>query len=113
MRRPHAKPEAPAGNVAPTTPAPETHAEPPPPLPSVGELLARIDELKAQLAAQKPSPVDPTVTRRAYLHHTSIRFRNKDFVPVAGQDIPFPFDPQNPPEDVSGYFVEGVDYVYR
>lgn len=90
----------------------------------------RIAELEAQLAAANARadaaerealdalaksaaiPADALMLR-PYLKHTSIRFRGRDYTPIEGVDVLFPFDPQSPPSDVSGLFFEGVDYEYR
>lgn len=96
---------------------------PAPDAPAVDPRDAELASLRAQLAAAQAealaameratSPAAAVVvgaeTRRPYVFHASVQFNGKTY----GPGEPYPFDPKNPPGDVSGIFIEGVDYVYR
>ncbi len=95
---------------------------PAPDAPAVDPRDAELASLRAQLAAAQAealaameratSPAAVVVgaeTRRPYVFHASVQFNGKTY----GPGEPYPFDPKNPPGDVSGIFIEGVDYVYR
>jgi len=94
---------------------------PAPDAPAVDPRDAELASLRAQLAAAQaealaameratsPAAVVGAETRRPYVFHASVQFNGKTY----GPGEPYPFDPKNPPGDVSGIFIEGVDYVYR
>lgn len=95
---------------------------PAPDAPAVDPRDAELASLRAQLAAAQAEALaameratSPAVaapgaeTRRPYVFHASVQFKGR----IYGPGEPYPFDPKNPPGDVSGVFIEGVDYVYR
>lgn len=70
--------------------------------------------LAAPIVAPPPAeeaPAAPVAAslRSPFVGHCGVRFRGRDYE----RGEPFPFDPQSPPADVSGEFVEGLHYVYR
>ncbi len=96
---------------------------PAPDAPAVDPRDAELASLRAQLAAAQAealaameratSPVSPSdalgaETRRPYVL-SQVQYNAKTYA----VGVPYPFDPKNPPGDVSGIFIEGVDYVYR
>lgn len=104
--------------VAPFAPTPAPDA------PAVDPRDAELASLRAQLAAAQAealaameratSPASPSApgaseVRKPYVFHASVQFNGR----IHGPGEPYPFDPKNPPGDVSGIFIEGVDYVYR
>ena len=104
--------------VAPFAPTPAPDA------PAVDPRDAELASLRAQLAAAQAealaameratSPASPSdapgaEVRKPYVFHASVQFNGR----IHGPGEPYPFDPKNPPGDVSGIFIEGVDYVYR
>ncbi len=102
--------------VAPSAPSSAPDA------PVVDPRDAELASLRAQLAAAQAealaameratSPAVAVVgaeTRRPYVFHASVQFKGR----IYGPGEPYPFDPKNPPGEVSGVFIEGVDYVYR
>lgn len=113
-------PAAPAAPFAPEAPAADPRdAE----LAALKERLAQMQE-DAELAAMEhadrlaaalksaPAPVAESIgaeVRVPYVAHASVQFNGK----IYGPGERYPFDPKNPPGDVSGIFIEGVDYVYR
>ena len=106
-----------------TDPVAAPFASPPAPdAPAVDPRDAELASLRAQLAAAQAealaameratSPAAAVVgaeVRKPYVFHASVQFNGKTY----GPGEPYPFDPKNPPGDVSGIFIEGVDYVYR
>ena len=102
--------------VAPSAPSSAPDA------PVVDPRDAELASLRAQLAAAQAealaameratSPAAAVVgaeTRRPYVFHASVQYKGR----IYNAPEPYPFDPKNPPGDVSGIFIEGVDYVYR
>ena len=70
---------------------------------------------EAEIAARKASaaPVAATPAEGAYKRrvtgHCGIRFRGREY----HEGDAFPFDPTDPPHDVSGVYVEGIHYRYE
>lgn len=129
-RAPHARPDAPAPKapavveesapaapvvpLAAAVPLPFIVPAPPPPVAEVApDAVAELAAVRAQLAnaeAMLDQLTGPTgAVRRPFVAHAGLRFRGRDY--ESGDA--FPFDPLNPPDDVSGSFVEGLHYVYR
>ncbi len=85
------------------------------------QMVARIEELEATLAfrddqiavlqrmIRSPSADDAAGEFRSRIVLAGIRFRGRDYY----HGDTFPFDPNSPPSDVSGVFVEGIHYGYR
>lgn len=69
---------------------------------------AEIVALKASVAAVAPTPADGAYKRRV-TGHCGIRFRGREY----HEGDAFPFDPTDPPHDVSGVYVEGIHYRYE
>ena len=71
---------------------------------------AQAETLAAMERATSPAADAPGAeVRKPYVAHASVQFNGR----IYGPGEPYPFDPKNPPGDVSGIFIEGVDYVYR
>ena len=74
----------------------------------VGVLTKRLAAAQKQaddLAARANAPVGA----ETYVLKTKLTLNDVRY--VEGAELPF--DPKNPPSEVSGVFIEGVDYVYR
>ena len=70
---------------------------------------AQAEALAAMERATSPAVAPGAEMRVPYVAHASVQFKGR----IYGPGEPYPFDPKNPPGDVSGVFIEGVDYVYR
>lgn len=106
------------------TPAPEAPAADPrdAELAALKERLAQMQE-DAELAAMEhadrlaaalkaaPAPVAESVGAEVRVPYVLSQVQYNAKIYAVGAR--YPFDPKNPPGDVSGTFIEGVDYVYR
>ncbi len=69
---------------------------------------AEIAALKASAAPVAATPAEGIYKRRV-TGHCGIRFRGREY----HEGDVFPFDPTDPPHDVSGVYVEGIHYRYE
>lgn len=69
---------------------------------------AEIAALKASAAPVAATSVEGVYKRRV-TGHCGIRFRGREY----HEGDAFPFDPTDPPHDVSGVYVEGIHYRYE
>ena len=79
---------------------------------SIADLNATVEALRAQVAAlssSAPVAASEGAFKRRVTGHCGIRFRGREY----HEGDVFPFDPTNPPHDVSGVYVEGIHYRYE
>lgn len=79
---------------------------------SIVALNATVEALRAQVEAlTRTAPVAASegAFKRRVTGQCGIRFRGRDY----HDGDPFPFDPADPPHDVSGVYVEGIHYRYE
>lgn len=79
---------------------------------SIVALNAAVEALRAQVEAlthAAPVAASEGAFKRRVTGQCGIRFRGRDY----HDGDPFPFDPADPPHDVSGVYVEGVHYRYE
>lgn len=100
--------------AAPASPSAESRMSRKQMVARIEELEAMLAERDAQIAALKSAPVSPSANDaagefRSRIVLAGIRFRGRDYE----HGDAFPFDPNSPPPDVSGVFVEGIHYGYR
>lgn len=69
---------------------------------------AEIAALKASAATVAATPAEGAYKRRV-TGHCGIRFRGREY----HEGDAFPFDPNDPPHDVTGVYVEGIHYRYE
>jgi hypothetical protein len=71
-----------------------------------------VEALRAQVAAlssSAPVAASEGAFKRRVTGHCGIRFRGREY----HEGDVFPFDPTDPPHDVSGVYVEGIHYRYE
>ena len=79
---------------------------------SIADLNATVEALRAQVAAlssSAPVAASEGAFKRRVTGHCGIRFRGREY----HEGDVFPFDPTDPPHDVSGVYVEGIHYRYE
>lgn len=79
---------------------------------SIVALNATVEALRAQVAAlssSAPVAASEGAFKRRVTGHCGIRFRGREY----HEGDVFPFDPTDPPHDVSGVYVEGIHYRYE
>lgn len=79
---------------------------------SIADLNATVEALRAQVAAlssSAPVAASEGAFKRRVTGHCGIRFRGREY----HEGDAFPFDPTDPPHDVSGVYVEGIHYRYE
>ena len=79
---------------------------------SIADLNATVEALRAQVAAlssSAPVAASAGAFKRRVTGHCGIRFRGREY----HEGDAFPFDPTDPPHDVSGVYVEGIHYRYE
>ena len=79
---------------------------------SIADLNATVEALRAQVAAlssSAPVAASEGAFKRRVVGACGIRFRGRDYF----EGDAFPFDPNDPPHDVTGVYVEGIHYRYE